>query len=103
MTPPLPQHHLITVYEVVNETLGEVYLGTTNLLALQLSEKLRTDPPRAIARWRPEHRVMLRCLVYAIPLKEGQAFIRKYAVLGTRRARRVLHERFEPTPKEIHS
>jgi hypothetical protein len=103
MAPPLPQHHLITVYEVVNETLREVYLGTTSLLAPQLALQFERRPPRAVARWRPEHRMILRCLVYAIPLREGQTFIRKYALLGRRRARRVLVEEFLKAGKEICS
>jgi hypothetical protein len=101
MTPPLPQHHLVTVYEVVNETLREVYLGTTSLLAPQLAAEFKRRPPRAIAGWRTSDRMLLRCLVYAIPLREAQAFIRKYALLGRRRARRVLVEEFLKVPKEI--
>lgn len=101
--PPLPQHHLVTVYEVVNETLGEVYLGTTNLLSPKLARDFERFPPKAIARWRARDRVILRCLVYAIPLREAEAFVRKFAVLGKRRARRVLYERSIDKKKEIHS
>jgi len=101
MTPPLPQHHLITVYEVVNETLREVYLGTTSLLAPQLAVEFKRRPPRAVTRWRANDRMILRCLAYAIPLREGQTFIRKYAALGRRRARRVLVEEFLKAGKEL--
>jgi hypothetical protein len=103
MAPPLPQHHLVTVYEVVNETLSEVYLGTTNLLAPRLVRAFQRRPPKEVRRWRPEHRMILRCLVYAIPLRQGQAFIRKYAALGRPRARRILFEDVKPPKQETCS
>jgi hypothetical protein len=89
-SPSLPQHYLVTVYEVVNETRGEVYLGLTTLLASQLAAEFLKAPPKVVSRWRPEHRVILRCLVYAVPLKEGRAIINRYWERGSRDKRRVL-------------
>ena len=78
------------VFEVANESTGEVYLGVTDLLASRLAKEFHRAPPRAVRSWRPEHRLVLRCLAYAIPLREGRAFVQKYAALRKRRLRPVL-------------
>ncbi len=84
MAPCPPDHYLITVYEARNPALRELYLGTTTYLSNRLADEFAARPPEGLSHWRPEHGADLRCLVYAIPVREAKAFVRKYAKLRRR-------------------
>ena len=78
----LPQHHLICVFEAANDTLKEVYLGTSRHLIGQLTRDLAARLPRGVRHWRKEHRIRVRCLEYSIQAGEAGAFMDAYARSG---------------------
>jgi hypothetical protein len=82
MPPPAkstPQHHLVSVFEAVNDSAKEIYLGTTILLSEQLTAQFQRTPPPAVAHWKPGQRVFVKVVEYSIPLKDARAFIDHYA------------------------
>lgn len=68
-----------TVFEVVNETLGEVYVGTTRGTMAELIESFRRERPKALAHWRREHRLNFRSIEFDLPQQAADAFVRNYA------------------------
>ena len=75
----LPEHHLICVFEAANDTLKEIYLGSSRHLMGQLNRDFVARFPRAVRHWLKEHRIRLRCLEYSIQSGEAGAFIAAYA------------------------
>ncbi|MBI3299276.1 MAG: hypothetical protein HYZ75_14000 [Elusimicrobia bacterium] len=71
--------HLVTVFEAVNTDLKEVYVATTQLLSDALGKDFLARPPKAVAHWMPEHRVLFRCIEYSIAVSDAEAFIDHYS------------------------
>ncbi len=87
-----PQHHLVSVFEAVNDTVKEIYLGTTTLLSDQLAAQFPRTPPPATAHWESRHRVFVKVVEYSIPLKDARAFIDHYADSAAAAGWKVLKE-----------
>lgn len=74
-----PGHHLVTAFEAINDTLHEIYLGTTDrLLAALLREHAEALPAR-ISHWKPQHRIRYRSIDYAILSKDADRLLITYA------------------------
>lgn len=69
----------MTVFEAVNETLREVFVGTTDHLFDRLIDEFRACPPRAVAHWSAGERLSFRCVEYAVPNQDAERFIDGYA------------------------
>jgi hypothetical protein len=70
----------VVVFEAVNDTLREFYVGisTLPLTADEIANRHREDPPAAIAHWKKEHQVWYRCVDPGLSAPESQSFIRSY-------------------------
>lgn len=75
--PPRPGD-LVTVYELVNDSRRELYIGTTWRLQ-ELQQLQQITRPRAVSHWGPEEKVRFRVVEYSLPLREAQAFMENYA------------------------
>lgn len=69
----------MTVFEATNDTLREVYIGTTERLMERLVDEFERRPPARTAHWDKAHRIGFRCVEYAIPASDARAFIDNYA------------------------
>ena len=70
---------LVNVYEVVNKTLKEVYLGGSELPVDKLLEFHRRSPPPAIAHWDfSKHRIVYSEIEHALPQHDIGLFIESY-------------------------
>ena len=87
-----PRHRLVSVYEAVNDSLKEIYLGTTTLLSDQLAAQFPRTPPPATAHWEAGHRVFVKVVEHSIPLKDAHAFIDHYSGSAASSGWRVLKE-----------
>jgi hypothetical protein len=67
------------VFEVLNESLQELYVGTTDLPLEQLAAEHQRSFPRPLAHWRPEHRISYHYLDEPLPDIEAAAPIASYA------------------------
>lgn len=91
--------HLITVYEAINLSRLEVYLGTTTLLAAQLEAEFRKNVPQQVAHWGDPSGVVIRCLEYSVPKKEASALIERYAARESLRSWTVHRETPRPSKR----
>lgn len=71
----------VVVYEAVNDTLKEFFVGisTLPLTADEIASRHRESPPPAIAHWRAEHQVWYRCVDPGLAAADSQDFVRGYA------------------------
>lgn len=70
---------LVLVFEAVNETLGESFVGATSLPLAVVRERHRTQPPTSIAHWLPDHRVEYRAVESGLSAVECRDFVPAYA------------------------
>ena len=73
------ERELVTVYEAINETLKEVYVGTTSLFIDQLGARFLTRLPPNVAHWRADHNILYHAVEYAIYRRDAAEFIDRYA------------------------
>jgi hypothetical protein len=71
----------VVVFEAVNDTLKEFYVGisTLPLTADEIATRHQENPPAAIAHWKREHRVWYRCVDAGLSASDSQVFVRSYA------------------------
>jgi hypothetical protein len=74
-----PPQNLVSVYEAVNDTLKEIYLGTSNLLSEQLVRDFASSPPAPVAHWTAGQRIVVNIVEYSIPAGDAERFIAHYA------------------------
>jgi hypothetical protein len=76
----------VVVFEAVNETLKEFYVGisTVPLTADEIASRHQEAPPAAIAHWKKEHQVWYRCVDAGLSASDSEAFVRSYAERITR-------------------
>lgn len=80
----------MTVFEAVNETLREVFVGATDHGFDRGIDEFRACPPRAVAHWGPGARLSFRCVECAVPDRDAERFIDGYAQSDALRGWRVL-------------
>ncbi len=69
-----------TIYEAVNETLREFFIGTTDLPLKALRARHKDDPPMGISHWKSHNQeILYRDIVHEIPKSNIRSFIEKYA------------------------
>jgi hypothetical protein len=75
-------HHLVMVYEAVNEDLHEIFVDSSSLLMESLVREHAKKPPKVIAHWSKDQRVSYRAVAYSVPVKDVRAFVENYAKSG---------------------
>ena len=60
-----------TVFEAVNDTIKEIFLGTTDAGMEEVVDQHQASLPERIAHWKPDHRVRYRGVEFM--LTAGQA------------------------------
>lgn len=68
---------LISVFEVLNETRGELYVGATWRLK-DLDDFNRMTPPRAVRHWKAGEALRFRTIEYGLPQADAPVFIERY-------------------------
>lgn len=71
--------NLVIVYEAVNHTLREIYIGTTTHLLHHVADDLERNPPPEISRWSPHHRIEYRAIDWSMPARYAPRFMRACA------------------------
>jgi hypothetical protein len=69
----------ITVFEASNDILKELYIGTTSQPIEKLEKDHKTQPPSAIAHWRPNHKVVYRTVESNLSPTDAAPFAKGYA------------------------
>lgn len=95
---PLPEQHLVTVFEAVNETLREVYVGTTTHLVEVLTRLFLERPPGGVRHWSTAHKITVRCVEYSVAVHDVSEFIEAYAGSEALRSWKVIRQRSPPGP-----
>lgn len=76
LDPELPESSLVTVYEAVNETRKELYVGLSTFFVPEIERRLRSK--LALSHWSPQDRIVIRAIEYGIPLSMAREFTRAY-------------------------
>jgi hypothetical protein len=73
---------VVVVYEAVNATLKEIYVGAVIHPAPleEIARKHRALPPQPINHWQPGDAVTYRIVEAVLPLRDRREFIHTYAV-----------------------
>jgi len=71
----------VTIFEAINETLKEYYVGisTLPLTENEIASRHKENPPAAIASWQKDHKVWYRCVETGLPAMDSQTFVLCYA------------------------
>lgn len=72
----ISQATLVTVYEAVNETLREMYVGLSLRLMGEIERRLRLK--KELAHWGEEDRIVVRAIDYSLPYRDARDFVRRY-------------------------
>lgn len=80
----------MTVFEAVNETLREVFVGATEHPFDRGIDEFRSRPPRAVAHWRMGERLSFRCVEHEVPSHDAERFIDGYAQSDALRGWKIL-------------
>ncbi|MBI5202720.1 MAG: hypothetical protein HY925_14100 [Elusimicrobia bacterium] len=75
----VPEQYLVTVFEASNETLRELYVGTTTHLVEVLTRLFLERPPARVSHWRSTHRISIRCVDYSVAVHDVDDFLEAYA------------------------
>lgn len=70
---------LVAVYEAVNDSLKEAYLGTTESPHDSVAARFRQSPPPAASHWDPDHAVLVNVVEDSLRLDDARDFIVHYA------------------------
>ena len=69
----------LIVYEAINETLREFFVGTSKMPLAQLQLRHRSNAPETLSHWRPgEHRIEYREIEPDMPSADAATFIQSY-------------------------
>lgn len=69
----------VTVFEAVNDSLKETYVGTTANPVEMLAAGFTEMRPRVVSHWAPKDRISLNIVESALSPSDAVAFIRHYA------------------------
>jgi hypothetical protein len=70
---------LVAVYEAINDSLRETYVGTTSLPFDAVASHFRRNPPPAAAHWKTEQKVIVNIVEDSLRLNDALDFIQHYA------------------------
>lgn len=73
-----PSRQLVTVFEAVNETRKEIFVGVSDLLIDQLERAFQSSPPKSVQHWTSDDRILFRSIEYSVAAKETDDFIDAY-------------------------
>ena len=75
---------MVCVFEAVNETLREFYLGTTTLTAVQFVDWFTRHTPPAISHWKQGEKISSRIVESGMGPEEARKFLEHYAMAASR-------------------
>jgi hypothetical protein len=87
-----PDPSKVTVFEAVNETLKEFYIGTTTLPAWELENLSQNVAFRKNTHWEQRQQIVYRVVEEGLSLDEALAFIKSYAKTALRTGWKVVIE-----------
>ncbi|MBI2789844.1 MAG: hypothetical protein HYX59_14310 [Elusimicrobia bacterium] len=70
---------LVAVYEAINDSLRETYLGTTELPEEAVAEGFRRTRPSRAAHWEERHAVTVNIVERGLRLHDARDFLTHYA------------------------
>ena len=81
-----PREERTHVFEAINETLKEFYIGLTSVEVTveELQRRHRDAAPAPISHWQPDHRISYRRVESGLPRNDGHAFVGSYAMTVSR-------------------
>ena len=79
MAEPKKETSGLTVFEVINQTRKEFFVGTTILGMHEVIEQHRDAPPSAIAHWQQGDKINYRSIKFDLPVKDAAQFIETHA------------------------
>lgn len=83
---------LVSIYEAINDSLKEVYLGKTTHAGVTDAGRFLQALPRAVSHWEPSHAVTVRIVESSLKKDDAGAFLRHYAASLVDAGWRAFHE-----------
>ena len=84
---------LVTVFEAVNATAKEIFVGMTKDPMHELISRHRESPP--VKHWLSSHEIDYRSVEFDLPVSDASQFISRY-VEAIRRGKWVVHHASSP-------
>lgn len=70
---------LVAVYEAINDSLKEAYVGTTSHPYEAVAERFRRDRPPGASHWHANHKVTVNVVEMSLRLNDALEFVHHYA------------------------
>lgn len=74
--PDLPGTSLVTVYEAINETRREIFIGLSSYFMNEIEARVRKRPE--LAHWQATDRTRVDAIEYGIPLSVARDFLKRF-------------------------
>ena len=68
----------VAVYELLNETLREVYVGFTDQPLKTFAVHIKKHRPTEVKHWRNGQSLVFRCVEPGIPIDDAPSFLGRY-------------------------
>jgi hypothetical protein len=68
----------VAIYELLNDTLREVYVGFTDQPLEAFAVHIMGHRPKVLKHWRDAHRIVFRCVEPKIPAADASSFVSRY-------------------------
>lgn len=79
MTMEIRTQKLMIVFEAINESLQEIFIGATSLPPLIVERRHQEHRPELIAHWLPDQRISYRVVESGLSAQEAPTFLAGYA------------------------
>jgi hypothetical protein len=76
---PVSTQKLILIFEAVNETLQELFVGATSLPLAVVQRRHRDQLPPSISHWRADHKITYHAVECGLSAKFSSDFLPAYA------------------------
>lgn len=86
--PALPGTSLVTVYEAVNESRREIFVGLSTFFMAEIESRLRHRPE--LAHWQETDRTRVDAIEYGIPLSVARDFVKRFETAKANQGWKVL-------------
>jgi hypothetical protein len=75
---------LMIVFEAVNESLQEIFMGATSLPLAIVERRHQERRPELVGHWSHEHRITYRAVESGLSAREAPTFLSGYAQTANR-------------------
>lgn len=100
--PDIPGSTLVTVYEAINDTRRELFIGLSTLFMSDIESRLRAR--QELAHWKDADRTRVQAIEYGMPYNSAREFLARYEQAKANAGWKILSTReLDERPVERHA